>query len=302
MNTDAPTRRRCFGYTHDGDIIPDEAAEIRAVTVMILSGRTRTADAVRYLNNAGWATTAGGKWSAATLSRLLANPRLAGLTTKSRDSDQAAPAIITPDQHAQLLRLAATRRKSKYQRTTGVRPYRLLSGLLVCAVCDQRLTGHLNRFGQSYRCPDGHVQVQAAGVEQYVSEWAVTALTAGLDPVMPSPEDVPDFSRSRQRITAARRAGLVSEQDAQAARARLTYRQRAAAAQLERATVVDLPDPPAAPAWWEHATDATRRAVLCGLIRDIRITAQRSVSGHTRSGLDTSRVEITLRPDLARVS
>jgi hypothetical protein len=307
MTTDTPTRqRRCFGYTDDGGIDNTEAGMVRLIVGNILSGEWKLATAVRYLNDAGVPTTAGGKWSATTVSRLLVNPRLAGLVAKTRTSKQPAPAIITTDQHAELARRAAARKTGKYWRkTTSPREYRMLSGLLVCDVCEQRLTGHVNPRGPAYRCPDGHVQIQAAGIEQHVSDWTVRALTAGLTPVMPNPDqDVPDLSWARQQIMEARRAGLVSRHYAQNAYARLRWREKHAAAQVEQAPQVDLPKtlPADSLSWWEHTTDENRRAVACGLIRDIRISAGRQRTGHTRAGLDTSRVQITLRPDLARVS
>jgi hypothetical protein len=131
-------------------VLEDEATAIREAADRVLGGDTLSA-VVQDWNRRGLTTANGGPWRVNSLSSLLVQPRLAGLSNDL--SPQPAgryPAIIDPETHARLVALHAERRKGPRRPT---RRY-LLTGLLRCWRCGGGLRGMPRAKGADlYVCP-----------------------------------------------------------------------------------------------------------------------------------------------------
>jgi site-specific DNA recombinase len=147
----AASPRRAFGHSSDcARVLENEATAIREAADRVLGGDTLSA-VVRDWNRRGLTTANGGPWRVNSLSSLLVQPRLAGLSNDL--SPQAAgryPAIIDAEMHARLVALHAERRKGPRRPT---RRY-LLTGLLRCWRCGGGLRGMPRAKGADlYVCP-----------------------------------------------------------------------------------------------------------------------------------------------------
>jgi hypothetical protein len=153
-----------------------------------------TRSILRWLNDAGITTIAGGQWTNDSLIRVLASGFAAGLlhihdpACNSGGSRCDVPRcarrvyikgahepVITPEQWD------AFRAHQEVRRQTPARlrdPAYPLSGLLFCRTTEHRLTGSKDAGGAAYRClrkAEGHdcpgAFVRAATAEQVVLEW-----------------------------------------------------------------------------------------------------------------------------------
>jgi len=143
--------RRAFGHTADRrGVIEEEAVAIRDAALRVLGGETLSA-IVQEWNRRGLTTSNGGPWRVNSLSSLLVQGRLAGLSNDP--AHQAAgtlPAILDLEIHSRLLALHAERRKGPRRPT---RRY-LLTGLLRCWRCGGGLRGMpRSRGADLYVCP-----------------------------------------------------------------------------------------------------------------------------------------------------
>lgn len=295
---------RCFGYTADGDLIDHEATIIRGVVASILDGHLTLSGVVDELNAAGITTAAGKPWQIGPLVRLLTNPRLAGLTAKSRrDRNTPAAPIISRDQHARLAAQAAARREHGPRQRAATT--RLLSGRVVCVKDGAVMTGHHNPAGASYRCPHGDGQVQADLLERYVIERTIGLLdrgarTAPLVTVDALRARLAELSRHRSHVTQARRAGVMTDAEARVAWARIKKRRHDVnqeIARLQEQGDPVMPTPGKARAWWEDATAAQHRAVLDAVWDRIEIGEP---TRRGQAGLDASRVHMVRRHNEVR--
>lgn len=75
-----PSGPRMFGWTRTGEVVPEEAAMIKAAADHLIEGGTLRG-ACQELNARGVTTTAGNPWKPQALRKLLSNPRLAGWVT-----------------------------------------------------------------------------------------------------------------------------------------------------------------------------------------------------------------------------
>lgn len=126
-----------YGYRVDfSGIKPDEAAIIQELARRTLTGES-LASLCRELNIRGIPTAAGGRWSPATLRRILIGPHLAGLRVYGEQFYPAAwPAILSEETHHALRALLT----DPQRKTNPMRPTRhLWSGFLVCGHCGMRM-------------------------------------------------------------------------------------------------------------------------------------------------------------------
>jgi site-specific DNA recombinase len=145
---------RRYGYRLDFSAIePDEAAIIQEMVRRTLAGES-LASLCRELNVRDIPTAAAGRWSPATLRRILIGPHLAGLRVYGEQLYPAAwPAILSEDTHHALRALL-----TDPQRTTNPQhPTRHhWSGLLVCGHCGGRMYAYYrpakNRAVKTLRC------------------------------------------------------------------------------------------------------------------------------------------------------
>lgn len=172
----APSGKRLFGYTNDGELIPAEAKTTRWLAKQILQGHSVTGLCAK-LNARGILTTQGNEWRTTNLKTYLTNPRIAGYATIGGD-------IIDVDaQHKPLLKrdvweqvvaiLGRTKR-------VGPRPRKaLLPGLIYCGLCRQPMsTGQRPPQVRTYRCEKrpgkhgcGKVSIDAQPVEEIVEAY-----------------------------------------------------------------------------------------------------------------------------------
>lgn len=173
-------RERGFGVTEDwSSLVSEEVILIQEAAQRVLDGESLSAIAAdwRLRNVRG---PQGGFWSAQSLSRMLAHPRLAGDNTYRGEvvARGCFPPILDPLTAARV-RAALANLPRQYHATP--RPY-LLAGFLRCAKCGNRLhgspvvrrasTGEVTRTA-SYHCHGGptgcgHTHIKAPFVEDLI--------------------------------------------------------------------------------------------------------------------------------------
>jgi site-specific DNA recombinase len=174
---------RPFGYESDRVTVREsEATIIRVLVDRFLAGESARS-LVTWLNEQNVPTTAGAEvWRTPTLRAVLRSGRIAGI----RDhlgvaaGPAAWPAIISEEKHQQVLALYQTKKVSGRR---APRRY-LLSGMLICGKCENRLYSSARRDRRRYVCisgPDhrgcGRLTVVAGPVE----EWLAAAVLMRLD-------------------------------------------------------------------------------------------------------------------------
>lgn len=176
-------RYRAYGYAEDRvTVLPDEAAIIRVLVARFLAGdslRSLTA----WTQEQGIKTSTGGQFTTMSLGTMLLSARIAGL--RSHGGEVVAKgqweAIIDPADRDRMLALVEARKR------TGRRPPRtyLLSGLLRCSRCGNRLYSAARAEGRRYVCaqgPDtggcGKIMIQAEPVEQLVTAGVLLRLAS----------------------------------------------------------------------------------------------------------------------------
>jgi site-specific DNA recombinase len=128
---------RRYGYRGDFSAIePNEATIIQELARRTLAGES-LASLCRELNVRGIQTAVSGRWSPATLRRILIGPHLAGLRVYGEQLYPADwPAILSADTHHALRALLT----DPQRKTNPMRPTRhLWSGFLVCGHCGTRM-------------------------------------------------------------------------------------------------------------------------------------------------------------------
>jgi site-specific DNA recombinase len=177
---------RCFGYAKDKvTVTPSEAAILREAADRTLAGETLRAICVD-LNRREIFTSTGHKWATPRLRALLLNPRIAGFLehhTAGRVRGRW-PAIISEDQQA---RLIAVLNDPARRTNPGAPRRRLLSGILRCGFCENKLSGQghpANSKGRTaqYRCAPqehrgcGKIAVSTHLIEPYVVEAVLSTI------------------------------------------------------------------------------------------------------------------------------
>lgn len=166
---------RPFGYEKDQlTIVEHEAVVIRELAARYLAGES-SASLARWLVQSGVPTAQGATWQTSTVRQILVSPRIAGLRSHRGIviGEAQWPAIVTPEQHRQLV--AAFARKTPNGKRTP-RRY-LLSGMLRCGKCGNKLFSSARRDSRRYVCmsgPDhggcGRLTIVAAPVEEWLAE------------------------------------------------------------------------------------------------------------------------------------
>ncbi|TXN31947.1 recombinase family protein [Lacisediminihabitans profunda] len=167
---------RPFGYEKNQlTMVESEAVAIRELASRYLAGES-LGSLTAWLQDNGISSVAGLPWRTTALRQTLTNPRIAGLRAHNGVIVATAvwPAIITPAQHKQLV--AAFARKAQSNRRAP-RRY-LLSGMLRCSKCGNKLYSSARRDTRRYVCmsgPDhgggcGRLTIVAAPVEEWIAE------------------------------------------------------------------------------------------------------------------------------------
>ena len=175
---------RPYAYERDGlTIRPDEAQIVRQMVTRYLAGESLRGLAT-WLQDLGATTTLGNPWNSHTVRLTLTNPRYAGLATYRGEIVAAAqwPGIITVDEH----HLVMARIRASARKTTRTPRRYLLSGLVHCGNCSNRLySARRENVVRRYVCqkgPDhggcGSLTVVAEPLEAWVSEMVLTRLAS----------------------------------------------------------------------------------------------------------------------------
>ena len=153
-----------YGYINS----PDGTLEINSIEspVIELIFKMYTKDdmgirlVTQHLNERGITTRRGGKWNMITVRDILRNPTYMGTYTRfGLRMSKSHPPIISPDQFRQVQDTNRSRRPTG--RYVNADPF-LLSGLLYCGSCDNKMMGVTRR--QSWKLKNGR---RSRGVYRY---------------------------------------------------------------------------------------------------------------------------------------
>jgi site-specific DNA recombinase len=166
---------RPFGYDADKVTVREpEAKIVRQLADRLLAGES-LASLARWLNDHDIPTTTGKPWRTQGVRNLLRSPRLSGQRTHRGQIVGAAawPAIIPPEQTDAIRALL----DDPARRTNRPARRYLLSGMLRCGECQERLLAHPRDGVRRYVCKTGaglsgcgKVYIDAALTEQLISE------------------------------------------------------------------------------------------------------------------------------------
>ncbi|HEY8828638.1 MAG TPA: recombinase family protein [Jatrophihabitantaceae bacterium] len=300
--------RRPFGYLADKVTVePTEAAALRTAAESILAGGT-IAEAARHLS-----ATLNRPVRANILRNLLTGPRVAGKrqhipaadrrqgVTTPKLTDAVWPAILDLEtwQRLRILLLDPARRNTRPPRSY------LLSGLLICSLCDAPMTGG----NSAYKCSVssggcGKMSVSMIPADAHVTAWARRKVTtakvqkqlAALRAAAPDNGDPLGAEQIEQRrVTLASMFGdgQITPDEWKAARDRLD--QRAGQAQHDDAERVRLAEAAgravSVMSDWDNAEVSERRATLAALLagRKLMVDPRGKRNGST---FDADRIRI----------
>ena len=168
---------RVFGYTMDGEIVPEEAALIRKAAVDVLAG-AGLRSIMRDWNARGIKTAKGNQWGPQPLKRLMTNPRHAGLC--EYQGKVIGPgqweAIIHPDDHAGLVTIltAPDRGKADVRERKYIGSYRY-----VCGICSAPMQHFIDTSrNHKYRCSaQAHIARTQPPLDELVESVALRFLS-----------------------------------------------------------------------------------------------------------------------------
>lgn len=134
--------RVLFGYTRDGELMPDQAAALRQAATDVLAGVSLRSIAVDW-NDRGLLTAFGKRWTNLTLKRMLVNPIYAGLVTYGGEVMEGVTgqweALWDNDTHHALVALLSNPdRRPGHNRVAFARVY-MGSGIFRCGSCGSRI-------------------------------------------------------------------------------------------------------------------------------------------------------------------
>lgn len=174
--------RRAYGYKRGGhEIEPSEAANIREAAERFLAGESIPKIAADW-NARGIKSASGGQWTNTAMRNVLASARVAGLRVHRGEvvGDAAWEAILDRETHERLRAIIGDPRRTQ----RGRPPKHLLTGMLRCGLCGERLALSAKKDGRRrYICHSspgrpgcGKLSVVAGGVEQEVTEQVLSVL------------------------------------------------------------------------------------------------------------------------------
>lgn len=144
---------RPFGFKDDRITLePAEARVIKDLADRLLAGESLTS-LTRWLNDEGIPTTTGRVWQTTTLRGILRSARISGQRTFRGEIVGPAvwPAIISPETTTRLRALL----DDPARRTNRTARRYLLSGLLRCGRCDEKMVSYAQKEVRRYVCRGG---------------------------------------------------------------------------------------------------------------------------------------------------
>lgn len=142
---------RCYGYSEDGTLVPEEVDVIREAARRVLAGEALRA-LVRDLTDRGVKSSTGKTFSPTTLKRLLINPRLTGRRTYLGEvvAEDVFPRILSDEEHERLVAKLDRPPQEVYDQR---RSYLLSGGLAICGRCGAALQSQRsNSRRRGYAC------------------------------------------------------------------------------------------------------------------------------------------------------
>ncbi len=134
---------RPFGYTRQWEVVPEEAAELRAAIDHILAGGSMNS-IVRDWNKRGITTSTGRAWSVTVLRNCLLRPSLAGLRVHRSTVHQGAwEPLVTMEEHETLKAIFSR------PRSTSVVRAHFATGMVFCGRCGAKMQVQK----RAYTCP-----------------------------------------------------------------------------------------------------------------------------------------------------
>lgn len=169
---------RPFGFNGDGTHRQPEAAMINRAVTDILAG-TSIHEISRRWNASGVTTVRGAKWTNLHVRRVLSNPRVAALVAhKGEIIGQGTWEPIVEETVWRGLRAMLTD-PSRQPALSFKRTY-LLSGIALCAVCEEPLYGryaHGRQRNPTYACQSSHVGRSVPDLDALIERLTLEYLT-----------------------------------------------------------------------------------------------------------------------------
>lgn len=291
---------RTFGYTAQGEVIPEEAELLREAASRVIGGASVGA-AARWLNEQGSVTTRGNQWIQQTLNYTLSNPRIAGMR-RGADGEMIEGTWEPLLDHATFGRLTANiaeRYKPRAPQRTS-----LLSGLVKCGLCGSTMHaanagakgGRLSIYGcrkhpRSNAC--GGITAVRDRLEEVVIEelFAMSDTIAAASPrarVAALEAELEGIEERLSELAQMRFAGgEITTAEWKSAREALIARIGEVESELEVARSADVGD---VREWWKSAELDEQRAMLRHLVASVTVsTAKRG------NRFDRSRVHVEWR-------
>lgn len=177
---------RMYGYERGLTALREDEAEVlREMARRVIAGHSYM-DVVYWLNESGHPTTNGNPWIAVSVRRVLTRKAYAGIREyKGAETPGTWEPVFDPETWERL-QLTINSRAEKYKTSLSRGRKYLLTGLVVCGVCGQYMTGtgrYNNRLGErhlAYHCrkkgyyfPEGgcgSVSRGTAALDHYVRE------------------------------------------------------------------------------------------------------------------------------------
>ncbi|MEV6830678.1 recombinase family protein [Amycolatopsis sp. NPDC051102] len=246
--------------------------------------RVRTESAAQVakdMNKGQWAHPLPGSWNASKVRNIALNPALAGLRVfRGKVIGKGSwPAIITEEEHnAVVAKLGDPSRRGVKD---GTRVKYLLTGILLCSVCEEAVTSGRCGRHRTYRCKNGHLSRNMAKTDSVVVELVLLRLASEAareffqydgqaKELTEAVQTAQDLRARLDGFTDKAADGELSPERLSRIEAKLLPKIRAAeerARQIGVSPVVAELVGPQAPEVWETLSVTQKRAVLRAVVR-----------------------------------
>lgn len=292
---------RTYGYTAQGEVIPEEADLLREVARRVVKEGESVSAMSRWLNAEGAKTTRGNEWTAQTLNYTLTNPRIAGMRKGAEGQivEGNWEALIDNATFGRLCANVAERHKPRSPQFPS-----LLSGIAECEICGSRLyPASVGKAGERlliYVCQKRPRTTACGGVavlRERLDETVIDELfnmSETIEAASPRSKaaalkvELEGIEERLSELAQMRFAGgQITTAEWKAARESLVSRVVEVEAELDVARSADVGD---IRTWWETAEMDERRSMLRHLVS--RVLVRKAKRGNT---FDRSRVSVEWR-------
>lgn len=290
---------RAYGWTTQGKLVPDEAAELRTMAQRVADG-----DPIKHivadLTDRGIQTVTGRPWSHRTVTRAVQNPRVVGLRERDGalvpDPDvEAALDVETWERIRERMTSPDRQKFTPAARRAGADPadavdLALLTGIIVCAQCG----GPMYTLGDDYACGAdncGRTFIRRAMADADVVEQVLAVITSGpwlqaMNEVAETGADhyrrqLVDTDRRIVRLAAEFGGGAHEEAfDAGLDEARRVQREATGSLALLEATgsVTEFTDEGIVEWWAEVASPESKRAVVHAVVSRVTVLSRKAAA------------------------